>query len=109
MYLYSPSANLESVVPASSLRFDRSEAFEFTVHGIDFEIDPRGFGSRKAALEGALMRVQLMLAACTVEELQDWSVVDAVAATAVRRETRGWRCWQRSFRGARPALHIRLL
>lgn len=108
MLLFSASANLESVVPAASLRTDRDEALEITLHGVDLEIEARGFGSRKAALEGALTRVQFMLAACTVEELQDWSVVDAVAATAVRRETRGWRCWQRGWRGARPALHVRL-
>ena len=113
MFLFSHSANLEIDVPAAASwvapRQSRGEPLEFTLAGIDFEIAASGFGSRKSALEGALTRVQLLLAACTADELQDHAVVEAVAATAVRRETKGWRCWKRNFRGSRPSLDVRAI
>ena len=52
-------------------RLRRAKSLDFTIHSIDFEVHPVGFGSRVAALEGALARVQFMLAACTAEELGD--------------------------------------
>ena len=114
MLQFSHSANLEistsgafAALPFSQVETASGETLDFTIHGIDFEVQPVGFGLREAALEGALARVQFMLAACTAEELGDRAVIDAVAATAVRRETRGWRCWRRGCPGRKPALKIR--
>jgi len=108
MFLFSSSANLEIDVPAAWTYpvETRGEPLEFTVAGIDFEVTASGFGKRKSALEGALTRVQMMMAACTADELQDHAVIDAVAATAVRRETRGWTCWKRGARAAKPTLTV---
>jgi hypothetical protein len=113
MSLFSQSANLEIAVPDAapwSYLKDRAaadETLDFTIEGVDFEVSATGFGGHRDELEGALVRVQLMLAVCTIDELQDQTVVDAVAATAVRRETRAWHCWRRGNRGSRPALTVR--
>lgn len=114
MFLFSHSANLEIYTSdaIAALVFmageaASGEALDFTIHGIDFKVRPVGFGSHVAALEGALTRVQFMLATCTAEELGDRAVIEAVAATAVRRETRGWRCWRNGYRGRKPVLKVR--
>jgi hypothetical protein len=114
MTLFSHSANLETDLAESAFawaapkaRVAVDETLDFTIDGIDFEVGATGFGAHRDELEGALVRVQLMLAVCTTEELQDPAVVEAVAATAVRRETKAWRCWSRGYRGKRPALAVR--
>jgi hypothetical protein len=113
MSLFSPSANLEistadaiAALPYLTAEPASGEALDITIHGIRFEVRASGFGTRKTSLEGALTRVQFLLAVCTEDELDDQAVLDAVAATAVRRETRGWRCWRRGWTGKRPALKI---
>jgi hypothetical protein len=110
MSLFSPSANLEISVAHTAWSLPREtadETLDFTIDGIDFEVGASGFGQHRDELEGALVRVQLMLANCTADELQDPDVIDAVAATAVRRETRGWSCWRVGYRGSRPTLALR--
>jgi hypothetical protein len=108
MFLFSSSANLEIDVPAAWTTpvEARGEPLEFTIDGIDFEVTASGFGKKKSALEGALTRVQMLMASCTADELQDHAVIDAVAATAVRRETRTWSCWKRGSKSAKPALTL---
>ncbi|HYC64173.1 MAG TPA: hypothetical protein VEC14_05530 [Reyranellaceae bacterium] len=108
MFLFSSSANLEIDVPAAWTypAETRGQPLDFTIDGIDFEVTASGFGSKKSALEGALTRVQMMMAACTADELQDHAVIEAVAATAVRRETRGWACWKRGSKAAKPSLTV---
>jgi hypothetical protein len=110
MSLFSPSANLETTVSDAAWFVPRNaadETLDFTIDGIDFEVSASGFGLHRDELEGALVGVQLMLANCTGDELQEQAVIDAVAATAVRRETRGWNCWRSGHRGTRPALTVR--
>jgi len=110
MSLFSPSANLEiSIADAawSGPRETADETLDFTIDGIDFEVGASGFGQHRDELEGALVRVQIMLANCTPDELQEPDVIDAVAATAVRRETRDWNCWRVGYRGSRPKLAVR--
>lgn len=110
MSLFSPSANLD-ISAADAVWFvpapAADETLNFTIDGIGFEVSASGFGSHYDELEAALVGVQLMLANCTPDELQELDVIDAVAATAVRRETRGWSCWRVGYRGSRPALTVR--
>ena len=112
LFINSPSrANSVSAAPAFLSSVDKSRkaagALEFTIHGIDFEARPHGFASHKPQLEGALARVQFMLAACTVDQLRDRALLDRVALAAVREETRAWLCWRRGGSDGKPLLEIR--